>query len=1028
MYEKLAGMSGTAITEAEEFDKIYKLDVLAIPTNLEYRASQTESGLVVMEDRDEEGYKYHCYVHKDDAEKKPVYWQRKDYPDVVYRTQEMKFRAAVAEILHYHALGRPVLVGTTSVEMSDQLSNRLRAEPLRRLAQVMTMRNVWLEKHQRQEDGRLVEELQPLNAPLDTLQQAELRKMARELEISTNPEDPGNLSRLLNLLGLQPAYEQRLKACFQGGIPHKVLNAREHTQESRVIAGAGALGAVTIATNMAGRGVDIKLGGELDEDIVAYIKRYLRNNGLENPYGLSNADMLQALLNIILHGETFQAPVNGDTAAHFQTIRVNLIEKYDQRGMQDEWQQISNILYNQFDVGLKAAENIIPFWKHTEEEQRVRNLQGLAVIGSERHEARRIDNQLRGRSSRQGDPGSSRFYLSLQDELMVRFGGDQAEGLMKRMRIDDAVPMEMGLVSRLVEGSQTRVEGANFDTRKHLLEYDDVLNQQRQRIYAQRDRIFTKDDLSEDVTEILRTEVLQRVPDALKDEAGPWKLLAWLDQIQPPLSIGYTVFPSYSLQLLLDYLTTKTYSKVEDLRQALLEVAERALKAEEKHLLNVVETLLETTRSRLENQINERLETLDTIFEGLSLGEGEEGEQRSPRQIQDEISSEMHVPIRLTAEEQRLLRDDPRKVKDNVQTQVENALANQAIVRLLGAVERRLEESLELNSAQVPSTDWDELSRQVITAIESVLNKRREHLLGNGSGSASGLIGKDLDSALGKIQGSITTDHLTALLGMMPQGTRATFDKKTHRRVIQRTTRLVYIYFAAELLAQRDLDAIADEVLQHLEKAQSVIRNAWGLSEFSRLAKLSLAEIDENMRTRLCNILGEESCRALGTQPLQALEKEQIGLVINALGRMALTVIYRQLLLSVISELWVEYLTQMEALRVSIGLEAYAQRDPLVEYKSKASALFQELLSNMRSGVITRMFTYRPRDLSALQTEARRGTTDQQLDTESDTIEAQDELPEEQLEGEPQEQETEPTQRQAMEGLSKSQKRRRRRR
>jgi preprotein translocase subunit SecA len=174
------------------------------------------------------------------------------------------------------------------------------------------------------------------------------------------------------------------------------------------------------------------------------------------------------------------------------------------------------------DYGIYESE-INYLFKHLEEMAKVRELGGLHVIGSERHEARRIDNQLRGRSSRQGDPGSSRFFLSMEDDLMRLFGGQQADSLMQRMKIDDAMPMEVGVVSRLVEQSQTRVEGANFDVRKHLLEYDDVLNTQRAKIYIQRDRIFTKDDLSEDVAEMLQIEVKRRTPEALQDEEGPWR-------------------------------------------------------------------------------------------------------------------------------------------------------------------------------------------------------------------------------------------------------------------------------------------------------------------------------------------------------------------------------------------------------------------------------------------------------------------------------------------------------------------------
>ncbi len=161
------------------------------------------------------------------------------------------------------------------------------------------------------------------------------------------------------------------------------------------------------------------------------------------------------------------------------------------------------------------------FLNYMDNMELVRELGGLHVIGSERHEARRIDNQLRGRAARQGDPGSSRFYLSLQDELMRLFGGGQVEDLMTRLRLDESIPIESGIVGRLVEQSQTRVEGANFDVRKHLLEYDDVLNTQRGRIYTQRDLVFTKEDLTSDVVEMLHTEMTRRIPESLNDEKAP---------------------------------------------------------------------------------------------------------------------------------------------------------------------------------------------------------------------------------------------------------------------------------------------------------------------------------------------------------------------------------------------------------------------------------------------------------------------------------------------------------------------------
>jgi len=938
MYEKLAGMTGTAVTEAEEFNEIYNLDVLAIPTNLEYEAERPESDLVALQARDEHGYKYTYYARVDDPTKTPVFWKRKDYPDVVFRTEEAKLRALVREIIQYHVIGRPILVGTTSVELSDRVSRRLRAEFVRRLAQVLLLRDAWFERHKHTEDGRQVDELLFLNAPLDQLNVTEMRKLARALEISFNPEDPGNLERLLSILHLEEDHKERLLAVLQGGIVHQVLNARKHTEESQIIAGAGAFGAVTIATNMAGRGVDIKLGGELAEEILATTNRILRRAGIQNYYDLSLEERRQALLSLPR-------------------------EEY----------------------GIYEAE-VDYFLKYIEDMEKVRALGGLHVIGSERHEARRIDNQLRGRAARQGDPGSSRFYLSMEDELMRLFGGQQADAMMQRMKIDDAMPLEVGLVSRIVEQSQTRVEGANFDVRKHLLEYDDVLNTQRAKIYAQRNRIFTKEDLSEDVAEMLRIEITRRTPEALEDEEGPWKLLAWLEQIQPTLQIGEVFFPSFTHNLLLKELNKRLGSGInleethstsdpnlisrEQLIAALLEIASQSLAAEEAHLLKSVDHLLVLTEERLQTQLNERLETADTFFEGLTLAD--ETDTRSPRQIADELSSAIRLPLRLNASAQRALRDDPEDVRSEVYAQIESFLMTQAVTRLIGSVERRLEESLDLTPGDLDLNSWDDIADQVLSAIQSIFKKRQERLIGAGG---EGLIAKDLQAALGRVNGPISQYSLIQLLMLMPQGSVATFDKKTHRRVFRRTTRFTYIYYAAHFLENRDPQEISQEVLEHLERAQSFLHHTWGLIEWGRVASSTIKDLDATTQNGLRKVLDEDVFQRAFTAPLETLDREARETAIKELGRQALTEIYRQLLLSVITELWVDYLTQMEALRVSIGLEAYAQRDPLVQYKNKAYDLFQELLGNMRLGVVTRMFTYRPRDLSAVQTTVSRPET-----------------------------------------------------
>jgi preprotein translocase subunit SecA len=320
LYDKLAGMTGTAMTEAEEFHKIYKLEVVAIPTNMEMI--------------------------------------REDFPDLVYRDEKAKFNALIDEIVELTEAGRPVLVGTVSVEKSEILSTMLKRR----------------------------------------------------------------------------------------GIKHETLNAKFHEKESGIVAQAGRTGAVTIATNMAGRGTDILLGG--------------------NPAGLASE------------------------ALHRQGLNPAEVDKAT------------------YDAALAEAK------AETEEDHvRVVDAGGLHIIGTERHDSRRIDNQLRGRAGRQGDPGSSRFYLSLDDDLMKRFASERVTGLMERLGLDEDVAIESKLVSRTIESAQSRVEGFNFDIRKRVVEFDDVINKQRETIYAERDKVLHNEDLTETVRRFLDDEI-----DVLVDE------------------------------------------------------------------------------------------------------------------------------------------------------------------------------------------------------------------------------------------------------------------------------------------------------------------------------------------------------------------------------------------------------------------------------------------------------------------------------------------------------------------------------
>jgi preprotein translocase subunit SecA len=340
MYNKLAGMTGTAKTEEEEFQRIYDLEVIQVPT---YR---------------------------------PVV--REDYDDLVYRTQDAKFKAVIDDIVTEHEKGRPVLVGTVAIETSEHVSNLLKRR----------------------------------------------------------------------------------------GVQHEVLNAKNHEREATIIAQAGHSGAVTIATNMAGRGVDILLGG--------------------NAEGLAREALRKAQFDLT-------------------TIR------------QDQWNKALDMLKRGEDPrtvfpGELWAEILTEKYRDTDaDKELVRSLGGLYVVGTERHEARRIDNQLRGRSGRLGDPGASCFYISLEDELMRKFGGDRIGGIMARLGVEDDVPIEAGLVNKAIENAQTKVEGYNFDIRKHVLRYDEVVNEQRNRIYDERRRILTEPSLKLTIESMIEQEVEELV-------------------------------------------------------------------------------------------------------------------------------------------------------------------------------------------------------------------------------------------------------------------------------------------------------------------------------------------------------------------------------------------------------------------------------------------------------------------------------------------------------------------------------------
>jgi len=485
MYEKLAGMSGTALTEAEEFYKIYNLEVLAIPTN------------------------------------KPVI--RVDHPDVVYRSEEAKLRAVVREILECHSRGQPVLVGTTSVEMSERLSRRLDAERLQMAALAPRAAYALQEGDLEREKRDALRET--LNGSLETMNSAVWRRMMRDLNLNPSALVPENLTWIADYLQLADDAEVRhaLERALREGIPHEVLNAKEHTREAAIIARAGEPGAVTIATNMAGRGVDIKLGGDLSDQVIHKAHQVLRARGLD-PFSATPDQMDSAI--------------------------AEVVPQYAQR------------------------------------REKVLQAGGLHVLGTERHEARRIDNQLRGRAGRQGEPGSSRFYLSLEDDLMRRFG--RKEMLSKLMaQIGDDFPIEHGLVSKTIERAQTSVEGYNFDIRKHLLEYDDVLNRQRETIYAERLYILRADDLQHQVWRMIEGQVDEYVAKYSTDPEQRRLIFGALDDVVPlllpppngpfqgPLAFGahLTAFPPFTIGYLADQFAGQPLESVRETLAGLIQQA-----------------------------------------------------------------------------------------------------------------------------------------------------------------------------------------------------------------------------------------------------------------------------------------------------------------------------------------------------------------------------------------------------------------------------------------------------------------------
>jgi len=908
-YEKLSGMTGTALTEAEEFSTIYNLDVLEIPTNLDFEAGQPESDFETLQAKDAEGYTFTYYAEKEDPESKALYWKRKDYPDVVFRTEEAKLRAICMEIIRFHALGRPQLIGTTSIEHSERLSVRLQPEMIRRLMTVILIRQRHMALKGIEMVERALPEFEPLNQPLPELTQQSLRQHAQTLgipSISLNSDE--NLEILCDFFDLDSHHREKLDDIAQGGIAHEVLNALKHDKESQIIEGAGAYGAVTIATNMAGRGVDIKLGGEIKETILSDVRQALNENGVD-PYGMINTEMAEAL----------------------QTI--NLPEESEQ------------------------SESVRTFIDFLDDMHRVRAAGGLHVIGSERHEARRIDNQLRGRSGRQGDPGSSRFYLSLEDDLMRMFGGERAENMMRLFNLDPSIPLESRIIGRLVEQAQERVEGYNFDIRKHLLDYDDVLNDQRERIYSERDQVLVKDDLNDDVWSMLENEIGRRVDSAFLEADGLMKLFAFLDEVQPTTYYQKedTRLASFNLRAVADYAKGKI-SDLEDaqsIQSGLVEIAKETVLAEKDHFLKQTGDFLSRSVTSFEAQLAERMELLDIFFDTVS-----DQENLSPSAVSEHLQTTLRLKIRISAKDSRALLEQNNEAQESLTGAIEEALKRIFLSRIVMTIEHRISGKLGLNLDDLLSEDWPAIESRIQAILDERYQERADF-----AEDANHPILQNLERAIREQPGNSGSDvDLVALLTSMAFGTQVAFNQQTHQRVLRRVNLLNYVFLSAQLFAGSDPESLKMEILSHLKDAAEKLQLVWGKMEMGRLieSQIEYPTLTEAYHREIESHLSADQSARLNETPLSALLSEGDTTIIQAFGARVRQVIYRHILLKSISDLWIEHLTRMEALRVSIRMEAYAKQDPLVQYKSFGSDTFKELLENIRVSVVSKMFRLQP--------------------------------------------------------------------
>ena len=697
LYKKLCGMTGTAMTEANEFWKIYKLDVVAVPSN------------------------------------RPM--KRINYEDVIYRTEREKFNAIVEEIKSIHGTGRPILVGTTSIEKSELVSHKLE----------------------------------------------------------------------------------------QFGIPHSILNAKQHEREANIIAQAGRLNAVTIATNMAGRGTDIILGGNPD-------------------------------------------------AAAWEELKTKYATRLDIP--KEEWDGLTSKIANE--EGMVA------------EGRKVAELGGLHVVGTERHEARRIDLQLRGRSGRQGDPGSSRFFLSLEDDLMRIFAGEWVKSVLTWLGMQEGEPIESGMVSRRIEGAQKKVEERNFDIRKNLLEYDEVMDTQRKRVYGFRQRILDGENCRDIILGMIRDQVTEAVNEILNPKYPLETAARWAQG-------------EFGIEVEAADLRGMSSAEVQEfLRDQAVRQADEVIRDKiEEDLPEEVEDEREWSWNSLAGWANRKFQINTNDRELKKIGRDGVFDYLIER------ATEAYGRLDLSDVEKILAEDMPRK-------------------SLSGFVASRF--NLEIPPEQFESKLPEEIREFILDALTKLYQQREVEFPVGAAIHRYLAVDPHSGGERGNRDGLVTWANHRFHAGLDTDEIRAKSRDEIYSILRNTSERF---YRNGEVTGK--VDSLLDDAYGKVDGDEAESARVRQPGSLGQLVEWANRELDSSLTTEELLPLSRAAAR-------RRLMEE-----VDLRYRPELSHAERGLLLEVLDTAWKDHLYYMDHLRQGIGLVGYAQKDPKVEYKREGMRAFESM-------------------------------------------------------------------------------------